>query len=137
VASAVTFDTHLHLHYDMAPALGRTLPAPGGPTIAVVNEWVLEGIPRMSKAALSFMDRPLTITLDGPGGGSWGLVPQPGGKPARLQPAPVDGSVAHVTASSREFAIWATRRRPWRDHDVKLDGDETYATRFLDGLQVV
>lgn len=137
VASAVVFDTHVHLHHDMAPAVNRTLPAPGPETVAVMNEWVLEGIPKMSKAALSFMDRPLTITLDGPGGGSWGVIPQPGGKPGRIEPAPVDRSAAQVTASAAEFAIWATRRRPWREENVKIEGDESYATRFLDALQVV
>ena len=137
VASALVFDTHLHLHHDMAPAVGRALPPPGPETLAVVNEWVLAGIPKMGREGLSFMDRPLTITLEGPGGGSWGIVPTVAGKPAQIQPAPVAGSVATITASSVEFAVWATRRRPWREQDVKIDGDETYATRFLDAMRVV
>jgi uncharacterized protein (TIGR03083 family) len=137
VASAATFDTHLHLHDDLAPALGRTLPPPGGQTLAVVNEWVLAGIPKMCREALSFLDRPLTITLEGPGGGSWAIVPTAAGKPAEIQPAPVAASVATILASSAEFALWATRRRPWRDQDVKIDGDEGYATRFLDAIRVV
>lgn len=137
VASASVFDTHLHLHYDLAPALGRTLPPPGPGTIAVINEWVLEGIPKMCKEPLSFMDRPVTITLDGPGGGSWAVVPSPGGKPGRIQPAPVAGSAATMTANSQEFALWATHRKAWRDQDVKIDGDEAYATRILDAIRVV
>jgi uncharacterized protein (TIGR03083 family) len=137
VASASVFDTHLHLHYDMAPALGRTLPTPAPGTIAVINEWVLEGIPKMCREALSFMDRPVTITLEGPGGGSWGLVPSPGGKAARVQPAPVTGSAAQITAAASEFALWTTHRKPWREQDVKLDGDEAYATRILDAVRVV
>jgi uncharacterized protein (TIGR03083 family) len=136
VASASVFDTYLHLHDDMAPALGRTLPPPGPGTIAVVNEWVLEGVPKMCKEALSFMDRPVTITLDGPGG-SWGIVPSPGGKPGRIQPAPVAGSAATITANPNEFALWTTHRRPWRDQDVKIEGDEDYATRILDAIRVV
>ncbi|MEW6471210.1 MAG: maleylpyruvate isomerase family mycothiol-dependent enzyme [Actinomycetota bacterium] len=137
VASASVFDTHVHLHYDLAPAVGRTLPPPGPGTVAVINEWVLAGIPKMCKAALSFMDLPVTITLDGPAGGSWGLLPGTDGKPGRIQPAPVAGSAAQITANPDEFALWATRRRPWRDHDVKIDGDETYATRILDAIRVV
>lgn len=137
VASASVFDTHLHLHHDMAPAVGRTVPSPGPDTMAVVNEWVLAGIPKMCKEALAFMDRPVTITLDGPGGGSWGIVPTGGGKPGRIQPAPVAGSAATITASPDEFALWATHRRPWRDQDVKIDGDEAYATRFLDAVRVI
>lgn len=137
VASASVFDTHLHLHYDMAPALGRTLPAPGPGTLAVINEWVLEGIPKMCRSALTFMDRPITITLDGAGGGSWAVVPRGGTTPGRIEPAPVDGSAATITADPGEFALWATRRQPWRDRDVKIDGDEAYATRFLDAVRVV
>jgi hypothetical protein len=91
----------------------------------------------MSRAGLSFLDRPLTIALDGPGGGRWAVVPRPGGATARIEPAPVAGSAATVVANPAEFALWATRRRPWRDQDVKIDGDEAYATRFLDALTVV
>ena len=137
VASAVVFDTHVHLHYDIAPALGRTLPPPGPGSVAVVNEWVLAGIPRMCKAQLAFMDKPVTITLDGPGGGSWALVPSPGGKPGRIQPAPVEGSAATITANPQELVYWATQRRAWRDQDVKIDGDEAYATRVLDAIKIV
>lgn len=137
VASASVFDTHLHLHYDMAPAVGRTLPAPGPGTVAVINEWVLGGIPKMCKAALSFMDRPVTITLDGPGGGSWAIVPSPGGKPGRIEPAPVAGSAAEITANPQELALWATHRTPWREQDVKIAGDEAYATRILDAIRVI
>jgi len=137
VASAVVFDTHIHLHHDMAPAVGRTLPPPPAETLAVVNEWVLEAIPKMGKEGLSFLDRPLTITLDGPGGGSWGMVPRPGGAPARIEPAPVPGSAATITGNPAEFALWATRRRPWREQDVKIDGDEGYGSRFLDAVKVV
>jgi uncharacterized protein (TIGR03083 family) len=136
VASASVFDTHIHLHHDLAPALDRTLPDPGPETTAVINEWVLAGIPKMCKEPLAFMDRPVTITLDGPGGGSWGVVPGAGGKAGRIEPAPVSGSAATITANPQEFALWATHRRPWRDH-VKIEGDEAYATRFLDAVRVV
>jgi hypothetical protein len=91
----------------------------------------------MCKEALSFMDRPVTITLDGPGGGSWAVVSSSGGKPGRIQPAPVPGSAATITANPDEFAIWTTRRRPWREQDVKIEGDEAYASRFLDAVKVV
>lgn len=137
VASAAVFDTYIHLHHDMAPAVGRELPPAAPETLAVLNEWVLAGIPKMCKEALSFLDRPLTITLDGPGGGSWTVVPRPGGAPARIEPAPVGGSVAHIIANPAEFPVWTTQRRPWRTQDVKIDGDEGYATRFLDAVRVV
>ena len=137
VASAAVFDTHLHLHHDMAPALGRTLPPPGPGTVSVINEWVLAGIPKMCREPLSFMDRPVTITLGGAGGGSWALVPGLAGKPGRIEPAPAAGSAAQIMADAQEFALWTTHRRPWRDQDVKIDGDEPYATRILDAIRVV
>ena len=138
VASASVFDTHIHLHCDMAPALGRTLPAPEREQVAVMNEWVLAGIPKMCREQLAFMDRAVTITLDGPGGGSWSFVPGKGGKPGRIEPAPGPSpSAAQIIASPQEFPLWATRRVAWRDQDVKIDGDEAYATRFLDAIRVV
>ena len=137
VASASVFDTHVHLHHDMAPALGRTLPAPSPDTVAVINEWVLAGIPKMCRQHLSFMDRPVTITLDGPGGGSWALTPGAPGKSGRIEPGPVAGSAATITANPQELVYWATLRRPWREQDVKIDGDEDYATRILDAVRVI
>ena len=65
------------------------------------------------------------------------MVPRPGGAAARIEPAPVPGSAATVVGNPAEFALWATRRRAWRDEDVKIDGDEAYATRFLDAVKVV
>lgn len=137
VASASAFDTHVHLRYDLAPALGRTLPAPGAGTVAVVNEWMLQGIPRMCRRELSFMDRPVTIILEGPGGGTWALLPGAGRKPGRVRPAPVAGSAADILANSAGFAGWATQREPWRQRDVKIDGDEAYAARVLDAIRIV
>jgi hypothetical protein len=45
--------------------------------------------------------------------------------------------VAHITGLAEEFPVWGTRRQPWRDHDLKLEGDEAYATRFLDAVKIV
>jgi hypothetical protein len=83
------------------------------------------------------MDRPVTITLDGPGGGTWSLAPGAGGKAGKVETGPAGNAAAQITANAQEFALWATQRRPWRDHDVKIDGDEAYATRVLDAIRVV
>ncbi|HVW35040.1 MAG TPA: maleylpyruvate isomerase family mycothiol-dependent enzyme [Acidimicrobiia bacterium] len=138
IASAATFDNHTHLRCDIAPALDRPLPLPERETLAVVNEWALTGLPRMNKTRLSFMDRPVTITLDGPGGGSWTVLPPAGKKPGRIEPAPGSlPSAAQIIANPAEFAAWASGRTAWRDHDVKITGDEAYATRFLDAIRLV
>ena len=138
IASATTFDNHIHLRCDMAPALGRSLAPPERETLAVVNEWVVAGIPKMCRGELSFMDRAVTITLDGPGGGSWTVSPPAGKKAGRIEPAPGSApSAAQIIANPAEFSAWASRRVAWRDQDVKITGDEEYATRFLDAIRVV
>ena len=38
---AIVFDTHTHLRHDIAPALGRTVPATDAGRMAVVLEWMM------------------------------------------------------------------------------------------------
>jgi uncharacterized protein (TIGR03083 family) len=136
ITSALVFDHHTHLRHDLAPALGRPSPPTDEGRMAAVVEWMLAGLPQMCREGLSFMDRPVLVTLEGPGGGTWGVVPKGGGKVA-VEPGPTVGSVAHITGLAEEFPVWGTTRQPWRDHDLKLEGDEAYATRFLDAVKIV
>ncbi|MGH9035029.1 MAG: maleylpyruvate isomerase family mycothiol-dependent enzyme [Acidimicrobiia bacterium] len=136
ITSALIFDHHTHLRHDLAPALGRPSPPTDEERMAAVLEWMLALLAQMCREGLSFMDRPVLLTLEGPGGGTWGVVPKPGGKLA-VEPGPTVGAVAHITGLAEEFPLWGTTRRPWRDHDLKLEGDEAYATRFLDAVKVV
>ena len=74
--SALVFDQHTHLRYDMAPALGRPAPATDANRMAVVLEWMMAVLSNQIRAqAPSFLDRPLAITLTGPGGGTWRVAP--------------------------------------------------------------
>lgn len=136
MASAFIFDHHTHLRHDLAPALGRPSPPTDEGRMAAGLEWMLALLPQTSREGLSFMDRPVLLTLEGLGGGTWGVVPKGGGK-IRVEPGPAVGAVAHITGLAEEVPVWATKRQPWRDHDLKLEGDEAYATRFLDAVKIV
>lgn len=136
LASAFMFDHHTHLRHDLAAPLGRPVPESDPGRMACVVEWMLALVPRVSPERLTFMDRPLLLTLEGDGGGTWGVIPGGDGR-VRVRPGPALGAAAHVTAVAAEFPLWGTQRRPWRELDVKVDGDEAYATRFLDAVRVV
>jgi hypothetical protein len=136
IPSAITFDTHVHLRLDIAPALDRPVPDTDGERMANVVEWMVTGIPQMCRQALAFMDRPVALTLDGPGGGTWTLTPRPG-ELLELGTGQTGGEAAHISGIAAEFPVWGTTREPWRDHAVKLEGDEEYAARFLDALKIV
>lgn len=136
IPSALTFDTHTHLRHDLVPALDRPAPDSDPERMAAVLEWMLVGIPQMCGETLTFMDRPLTLTLEGPGGGTWSVTPKTD-QPVEVRTGTTGGEAAHITGIAAEFPAWGTTRAPWRDHSVKLEGDEEYASRFLDALKII
>lgn len=136
LASAIVFDSHVHLRHDMAPAVDRTVAPSDAGRIAVVVEWMMAGLPTMSGDALKWMDRPVEITLRGDGGGQWGVVPGPDGR-AGVVAGPVGDPAARIGAPVASFPIWATRRQPWRSADIEVQGDEGVGSRFLDSVIVV
>jgi hypothetical protein len=87
---------------------------------------------QLRSASPAWLDRPLTITLDGPGGGSWRV-----GADGTIESGAGSGSAAQITATAMEFPSWGTCRSPWRTHDVEIAGDEEYGARFLDAVNVV
>jgi hypothetical protein len=136
--AAFTFDHHTHLRHDVAEAIGRTPPPTDSERLAVVLEWMTYGIPQMCRHTMAVVDRPLDLTLNGDGQAAqtWGLSPSPSGL-LELHPGGSPGAEAHITGQDREFVLWGTQRKPWREHDVKIDGDVELGTRFLDALNVV
>jgi len=131
LTGAFTFDLHTHLRHDLAPALGRTPPTSDAERVDVVLAWMLAVLEStLRRHPQHAPDEPVVLDLRGPGGGAWTVQP--------------DGALAHgalartrVSSAAVDFPSWATRRRPWRDHDVTVTGDEDVATRFLDALRVV
>jgi uncharacterized protein (TIGR03083 family) len=138
--STFLFDGYTHLRNDiLAPngAIDRPQPPRDEMRLRPTIEWMLAGLPWMCAAALDgVVDRPIALTLDGPGGGTWTIAP--GGIEGRVvvsEDANAD-VVATVTSSDHDFVIWGTRRASWRDL-VKIEGDETYAARLLDAIKII
>lgn len=73
-----------------------------------------------------------SVLMFGPGGGDWRIAVD-----GAVDLGPASDAAAHITGSTLEFAEWATRRTSWRERDVKIVGDEEYAARFLDEMNVV
>ncbi|BBY64658.1 maleylpyruvate isomerase N-terminal domain-containing protein [Mycolicibacterium helvum] len=133
LSSAMVFDHHTHLRHDMAPALGRPAPGTDANRMSVVLEWMMAVLSnQMRTAAPAWLDRPLAITLTGPGGGTWRVAPD-----GSVTPGSPNGSVAQITGVACEFPEWGTQRVGWRDRDVRISGDADYAEVFLDTVNVV
>lgn len=136
LASALTFDHHLHLRYDLAGALGRPVPPADPVVLPVVLEWMWAGMPTMSGLSLSWLDRSVSITLQGPGGGTWSVVPS-AGSAVEVVERMVDDAAARITGDAETFPIWGTKRESWRDAAVKIEGDEELGTRLLDSMRII
>lgn len=131
--SALVFDHHTHLRYDMAPALDRPAPGTDANRMAVVLEWMMAVLSNQLRAQpLPFLDRPIALTLAGPGGGTWRVAPDGAVTVGSPQP-----SAAQIAGLAVEFPEWGTRRASWRDREVGISGDTDYATAFLDAVNIV
>lgn len=131
--SAAVFDQHTHLSYDIAPALGRRAADADANRMAVVLEWMMAVLSnQLAAAAPVWFEQPLSITLTGPGGGSW-CVSTTGAVVAATGPS----GASRITAAATEFPEWGTRRASWRDRDVRVDGDLDYGAAFLDWVNIV
>ena len=87
---------------------------------------------QLRAARLEWLDRPVSITLSGAGGGCW--VVQPDGAVA---PGSPDGTAAQIASPAIEFPEWGTQRASWRAREVTVGGDADYGARFLDAVNVV
>ena len=140
---ALVFDHHTHLRHDMAPALGRPVPGTDANRMAVVLEWMMAVLSNQLRAQpLPFLDRTLSITLTGPGGGTWRVAPTgsvsvTAAEPSVAQITAAEPSAAQITAAASEFPEWGTKRAGWRDRDVRIEGDADYAATFLDAVDIV
>jgi uncharacterized protein (TIGR03083 family) len=136
LAGAVVFDTHTHLRHDIVPALDLPRPPTDEARMAVAMEWIFTVLAQTPYATLGWLDRPVAVTMEGLGGGTW-LVGKGEGGRLRIEQGDPNGAVARITGRSEEFPVWASGRGPWQKHDLEIVGDEDYATRFLDSVRIV
>ncbi len=138
LADAYAFDIYCHLRVDVLTPHGpieRDVPAADDARTGPAVGWMLAGLPQMQGDAFQFVDRPLALRLDGPGGGDWLIAPAGDGRVA-VEPAQEASAAATIRSGTHAFVIWGTKRADWRD-DVELEGDRDLATRFLDTLNIV
>lgn len=139
-ASAICFDTGLHLRYDIASALGREgdVPARGTEAVKVSSEWMVLGIPAMSKEQLSWLDRPVELQLTGDGGTTWTI--NPAGKKGKtsVQEGSTGKAAATIVGDASTFPVWGTARESWKEHGVVVkSGDEELGAKFLDTVRII
>ena len=123
------------LALDRSP-LGR-LPAPHTDElrIEVVLEWMIAVLGnQLRQGRPSWLNRPIALSLCGPGGGQWRI-----GVDGTVTAAPADSgdSAVHIAGAAAEFPDWGTARSSWRERDVKIDGDVDLGAALLDSLNVV
>ena len=132
LAGAMTFDQHTHLRHDIAPALGLPTPDTDGNRMAVVLEWMFAVLTnQLLVTRPAWLERPVGITLRGPGGGSW-VVDASGAAQGRA-----DAGAAHIVGVAAEYPEWGTKRVDGRSKDVTVNGDADYGARFLDAVNIV
>jgi len=132
------FDFYTHLRWDiLAPRgpLHHDVPAPDEVRLKPAVGLLLAGLPQMQASIWDSLAKPVTLTLSGPGGGTWIL--DPGDKLITVTAADPDVPTAAVIRStSHEFTAWSTTRLPWRDH-ATVTGDQQIAATFLDALNLI
>jgi uncharacterized protein (TIGR03083 family) len=137
--STFLFDNYCHLRNDILKPNGpidRPEPPRDDMRLQPTIEWMLAGLPWMCASKLAFVDRPITLTLEGTGGGTWTIGP--GGEDGRVlvSEGASPQSAATVTSSAHDFVIWGTQRRPWQSMTT-ITGDADYANRVLDGIKII
>jgi uncharacterized protein (TIGR03083 family) len=140
VPATFLFDHYCHLRVDLLAPIGpidRTEPPRDEQRLRPTVEWMLAGLPAMCEDDLGFVDRPVVLRLDGPGGGTWTIQPPADDQTlVRVVDGDTGDGAASVVSTDHDFVIWGTQRRPWRDY-VDVSGDVDYAARVLDGVNII
>ncbi|MGQ0843765.1 MAG: maleylpyruvate isomerase family mycothiol-dependent enzyme [Sporichthyaceae bacterium] len=135
LTSAFVFDHGLHARYDIAAALGRSMPKPDANRVAVANEWMLAGIGAMSGDRLNWLDRKVQLVLTGPGGSTYTV--EHGKKKVVAAAGGAPDAAVTVEGPAESFPEWGTGRESWRKLEVTCTGDEALGTRFLDTMRII
>lgn len=140
LANALAFDHYCHIRNDILKPNGpidRPRPPDDdlrlGPTVV----WMTTGIPQMCAGAMAHQNYSIVLELTGPGGGAWTYGPVGGNGLVAFHSGETTQAVATVKSSTKDFVVWSTKRRPWRDMAVVIHGDSVRAAEFLDAVNVI
>ena len=106
LADAYAFDLYCHLRVDVLAPRGpieRDVPPADEARTRPAVGWMLAGLPQMQGDAFDFVDRPIALRLDGPGGGEWMITPAGDG---RVAVSPTGDAEAAVTIRSGPTTSW-------------------------------
>ena len=138
LADALAFDHYTHIRIDLLQPLGPIdRPAPPSDELRLVPTigWMLAGLPQMCGDRLAWLDAPVGLVLEGPGGGEHHLEPRAGGV-AVCDGLPPD-RVATIRSSTADFVVWGTKRRDWRTLELRIQGNAATAAKVLDAIDVI
>lgn len=143
VANALAFDHYCHLRNDILRPNGpidRPAPPSDGLRVGATLEWLIAGLPQMHAEGLrAAVTGPVELRLTGPGGGEWSILPATDDEhdePVAVAPGGATEPQTIITSPASEFMIWGTRRRPWREREVGVTGDDALATQVLDAIHL-
>lgn len=137
LADAYAFDHYCHLRIDLLAPEGpieRNVADADAQRLAPAIGWMITGMPQMQQGLGRTLSAPITLTLTGPGGGSWTI--SPAGDDIVVTPGKNAGAVADASSNGHAFINWGTKRSDWREH-CKITGDESAAAGFLDALNII
>jgi uncharacterized protein (TIGR03083 family) len=137
--SVYLFDTYCHLRNDVLRPngpLAHTEPPRDEQRLRPTLEWMLAGLPWMCPKVADVVDKPLVLSLDGPGGGTRTIAP--GGDDGRVNitEGGAPDAAATVQSTDHDFVIWGTKRRPYAGL-TKITGDDAYASAVLDTVKII
>lgn len=137
LADAYAFDHYCHLRIDLLAPEGpidRPVPEADAVRIGPAVGWMITGMPQMQRDLGAHLTAPITLTLTGPGGGSWAI--SPAGDGIHVVAGKAASGVAEVSSTGHSFVKWGTKRADWREY-CTITGDGSVASRFLDALNII
>jgi len=134
LADLYLFDLYGHFRADLLAPLGRAEPPRDHSRLRPTIDWMIAALaPMCGNAIARVQAEPFTLSLDGPGGGTWTVVPAADSVSVKSGRDP--GSVATVSSTDHDFVLWGSQRRSWRDL-AKVDGARDRVAQALDAIRI-
>lgn len=142
LANAYAFDHHCHVRHDLRLATATRWPADTDPNdlTEAAADWMTAAAPQMCGPSWAALTGAVTLEL---GERRWVIesssTSQHRGAVSvtRASDSDVMEAVAAViTSTTDDFILWGSKRLPWRDMDVTINGDHDVAQTILDHFKV-